>query len=237
MEKLKKYAAPLAVFALIVVAAGTFTFMHVSSAQTTTAPSTTTTNSSGKTWARGGGIGMGHGVMGTVASISGSTISLTGKNNTPYSVNDSGATVSKFTNGTKTTIPTSDIATGDTLMVMGTVSGSNVTAKNIIDGALPTPPAPAATGTVASISGNTLTVTDNGTTYTVDASNAAFSVNKSAGTSLANSGIIVGDTVTVFGTVSGSNIAATRIMDGKGMMGFGMRPMMHNKPAGGSTSN
>lgn len=73
----------------------------------------------------------------------------------------------------------------------------------------------AITGTVASISGNTITLTgSNSTTYTVDASNAQLMIVKPAGTSIANSGIQVGDTLSVMGTITGTNIVATKIMDG-----------------------
>lgn len=85
---------------------------------------------------------------------------------------------------------------------------------------------PAASGTVASINGDGITLTGaNGTTYTVDASNAALDINKPAGTSLQNSGIMTGDTLTVFGTVSGNNIAATRIADGIRMHGAMGKPV------------
>ena len=89
---------------------------------------------------------------------------------------------------------------------------------------MPVKQSPSATGTVSSISGNTITLTSGSTTYTVDATNAALMVTKPAGTSLANSGIMVGDSITVSGATTGTNIVATRIIDGKiGMgKGFGM---------------
>jgi hypothetical protein len=83
-------------------------------------------------------------------------------------------------------------------------------------------------GTVASVNGNTLTVTSRGwsgkstsatptptavapTTYTVDATNATVTKN---GTASSVSGIAIGDTVMVQGTVSGTSITATAIRDG-----------------------
>ena len=81
---------------------------------------------------------------------------------------------------------------------------------------------PAVTGTISAINGNSLTVNgSNSTVYTVDASNARLVVTKPAGTSLANAGFVTGDTVNVFGTVSGTNVAATAVIDGTLPMGMG----------------
>jgi hypothetical protein len=77
-----------------------------------------------------GGPGMGQ--MGTVTAVNGNTITLTGKNGTSYTVDASNATVEKIS-----TVSVSNIQTGDTLMVQGTTSGTNVTAKNIVDGQFP----------------------------------------------------------------------------------------------------
>jgi Domain of unknown function (DUF5666) len=164
---------------------------------------------------------------GTVASVSGNTITLTGSDGTTYTVDATNATISKFVNGSRKTIQASDVQTGDTLSVFGTASGTNITATRIIDGAMARTGnpgasgmgrmgAPAATGTVASISGSSITVTGaNGTTYTVDATGATISkFATNALTTIQVSDIQTGDTLTVFGTASGSNVTATRIIDG-----------------------
>jgi len=92
---------------------------------------------------------------------------------------------------------------------------------------------PAASGTVTAISGNTITITNkrSNTSYTVDASNATIqkftapvsgstgSGTKPTPTTISVSGIAVGDNITVQGTVSGTNVVATKITDGMGMMG------------------
>lgn len=71
---------------------------------------------------------------------------------------------------------------------------------------------PGVHGTVSSVSGTTLIVTDpNGTAYTVDASKAT--VMKAQATASV-SDIAVGDTVGVRGTVNGTQVTATDIMDG-----------------------
>ena len=83
-------------------------------------------------------------------------------------------------------------------------------------------------GKVTAISGSTITITNakTSTTYTVDASNAT--VTKSGVTSATVSNIVVGDTISVAGTVSGTNVTATTIHDGfgggsGGQGGFGGR--------------
>jgi len=83
-------------------------------------------------------------------------------------------------------------------------------------------PRPAVVGTVASVSGTTLTVTaknwkhasTTATTYTVNAANATVTKDGAASTV---SAIAVGDQVMVRGTVSGTNVTATVINDGKAL--------------------
>ena len=77
---------------------------------------------------------------------------------TTYTVDASSATVTK--NGAASTV--SAIAVGDTVMVQGTVSGTNVTAKTIRDGVGQGQPAiqgngqPVVAGTVTAINGNSV---------------------------------------------------------------------------------
>ncbi len=95
---------------------------------------------------------------------------------------------------------------------------------------------PVAVGTVTVVSGNSITLTDkmSGTTYTVDATNATIQKMGTPSTSTAGaattpptptpisvSDIAVGDTLMIQGTVSGSTISATHIMDGQPPMGHG----------------
>jgi hypothetical protein len=94
---------------------------------------------------------------------------------------------------------------------------------------------PGVHGTIAAIAGTTITVTgDNGTTYTVDASTAKILKSSPGATPTAPvagtiASLLVGDTVHVRGTVSGSAVTATEIFDGvmmghKGGMGRGRGP-------------
>ncbi|MDB5189985.1 MAG: hypothetical protein JWN49_311 [Parcubacteria group bacterium] len=91
---------------------------------------------------------------------------------------------------------------------------------------------PAAVGTVTAISGQTITLSDprDNVTYTVDATNATIEKHTApttqgqapaAPTTITVSGIAVGDTIMVRGTVSGTTITATAIDDGQMMGGRG----------------
>jgi len=94
---------------------------------------TTITDGMGGGFGRGHGGGRGSGVMGTVTAVNGSTITITGKNGTIYSVDASSANVTKLE-----TISVSDVQVGDSIGVQGTVSGDSVTAKSVMDG-MPAP--------------------------------------------------------------------------------------------------
>lgn len=75
---------------------------------------------------------------------------------------------------------------------------------------------PAASGTVASVIGNSVVLTEsNSTSVTVDVTNAK--IGKFGNGPLAAiqaSGIQTGDHLTVFGTLSGTEVTATRVIDG-----------------------
>ena len=76
---------------------------------------------------------------------------------------------------------------------------------------------PAISGPVTAVNGNTITLTGaNGTVYTIDATSAKI---RKSGATIQVSGIAVGDTLAVRGTVSGTNVAAASIMDGQGAAG------------------
>lgn len=74
------------------------------------------------------------GVRGTVTAVNGSTLTVKGQDGTTYTVDASSAKASKMQ-----TISVSDISVGDSVNVNGTVSGTSVTAKQVMDG-MPTPP-------------------------------------------------------------------------------------------------
>ena len=76
----------------------------------------------------GHGHGRGHGVMGEVTAVNGSTITVTGMDGTSYTVNADGARVKRMAEGSL-----SDIAVGDRIGVHGEVSGTSVNAETIMD--------------------------------------------------------------------------------------------------------
>ncbi|MCX6721686.1 MAG: DUF5666 domain-containing protein [Candidatus Staskawiczbacteria bacterium] len=178
-------------------------------------------------------------ISGTVSAINGNTITVSGKQditrkdiktsssvaNITFTVDATKAKITK--NGAAGKI--TDIAVGDTVVVQGTITGTNVVATTIKDGQNVTDPnrmRPNLVGKVSAISGNTITVvsqqgfrkpTDaiinpSSTIFTVDASGAK--IFKGDVTS-AVSGITVGDTIIVQGTVTGTNVVATMIRDGQ----------------------
>jgi len=189
----------------------------------------------------GHGPAMRPGVVGTVASVSGTTLTVTGKQGfgssttaVTYTVDASNSTVVKD----NATSSVSAIATGDTVFVQGTVSGTNVAATLIRDGVMmgrgqqgstgkrglpgegSSTPAfegngePIVAGSVTAISGDSITLTNkSNVTYTVDATNAKIVENGQASPTVSN--IAVGDNVVVQGTVNGTSVAATTVIDQK----------------------
>lgn len=182
-------------------------------------------------------MGMRSGVIGTVTSISGTTLTVTankvgwgkdGKDqSTPkttptaiaYTIDASKASVIKA--GIASNV--AGIAVGDMVMVQGTITGTNVVATTIRDGVIKPTPKPEPTplilgngqpiiaGTISAISGTTLTVTNkSNVTYTVDASNAKVQ-NKGALSTLST--VAVGDNVVVQGTVTGTSVTAYSVID------------------------
>jgi hypothetical protein len=152
-----------------------------------------------------------------------------------YTVDATGATVTK--NGTSSTA--SAIAVGDKVMVQGTVSGTNVTATAIRDGMGPmmggrggfmgkgmghgstssTPKVspiqgngePVVGGKITAISGDSLTVTNaSNVTYTIDVTSANI-VKGGATTTVAS--LAVGDSVVAQGTVNGTSVTASSVID------------------------
>ncbi len=168
-----------------------------------------------------------------------------------YTVDATNATVMK-NNATSTL---SAIVVGDSIVAQGTLTGTNFVATTIRDG-LPTMMGggkgqngndngngdgkghatstplfvgngqPIVAGNVSVINGSSITVTNkSNVTYTVDASSAKILSGQNSAATIAN--IAVGDSVVVQGTVNGTAVTATTILDQakpattpkKGMMG------------------
>lgn len=161
-------------------------------------------------------------IVGKVSLINGTTLEITikaGPNRgtaTIYTVDASKATVTK--NGQASSV--SNITLGDTITVQGTVSGTNVTAKTIRDDTsqpqqkIQDNGQSVIEGSVTSINGNTIIITNKSNiVYTIDASNAKFVVTGITSPSIAN--ITVEDNVVVQGTVNGTNVTASSVIDQK----------------------
>ncbi|MDB5224505.1 MAG: hypothetical protein JWO43_127 [Candidatus Adlerbacteria bacterium] len=213
---LKETASKYAVAALMVagLSAG---MIGVASAQTATTPAGTTAAAS--QWAHD----KAPGVMGKVTAVTGNTLTVTDqRSGTSYTVDASAATIKKggAAGVAPTTATVADIAVGDMVRAQGTVSGTTVTATEVMDGLMMgggkggfggEHRGPGVMGTISAISGNTVTVTKtDGTTYTVDAS--AATVSKTVTASVSD--LKVGDTIGAQGTLTGTSVAATHIMSG-----------------------
>ena len=66
--------------------------------------------------------------MGTVSAVNGSTITVSSKDGTSYTVEAGSATVKRIVDGAL-----ADVLVGDRIGVHGTVSGATVTAQQIMD--------------------------------------------------------------------------------------------------------
>ncbi len=208
-------------------------------------PALAQTNANGTTppaWGINGGKDMMNrgnfkpGVFGTVTAVSGNIITVTGMKGfgatttttVTYTVDATSAKITK--NNVAGTI--SSIVVGDKIMAQGTLTGTNLVATTIRDGVMSrgtktgtvtapankTPPItgngqPVVAGTVSAISGSTLTITNkSNVTYTVDATNAKIVQGQ---TTITVSGVTVGDSVVVQGTVNGSSVTASSVIDQK----------------------
>ena len=228
----KKYLA------LIVGLSTTAATISGAALATTVSAAAPTTSTAQSVRGQTGMHGHSPGVFGIVSAINGNSITVTSKQfnrgatatSVTYTVDASSATVTKA--GAASAV--SNIAVGDTIMIQGTVNGTTVTAKVIYDGILNGMPStngqhrmngqkPGVFGTVSAINGNSITITSKQfskgataatattVTYTVDASGATVT---KAGATSSVSNIMVGDTLMVQGTVSGTTVTAKTIRDG-----------------------
>ena len=211
----------------------------------------------GMGWGQGEKPGSGQmqraGIFGTVASINGTTLTVTnaprpnmGKKATTtaptpasitYSVDATNAKVTK--NNADSTV--SAIAVGDTVVVQGTVTGTNVVAKTIRDGvpqnrqeqpAIQGNGQPVVAGKVTAISGNTITISNSSNVaYTIDATSAKFIENGVASPTIAN--VSVGDNIIVQGTVNGNSVTASSVIDQKPRVESAPKPAPRSGIMGG----
>lgn len=168
-------------------------------------------------------------IVGKVSAINGKilTVIIQNKNNptssTTFTVD---ATDAKILRG-ETQITLNDVAVGDTVVIQGAVTGTNVVATQIRDGKVGNGKneqnnnnqallkiqgngQPVIAGTISAINGSTLTVVNSNVTYTVDATHATI---YRGGNTIQLSGVNTGDLVIVQGTVSGTSVSASTVID------------------------
>lgn len=217
--------------------------------------------------------GMMPGVFGTVSAINGTTITITSKGfagyghpssttamptPTTYTVDASNATVVK--DGASSTI--SSVAVGDTIVVRGTVSGTNVTATSIFDGVVPggaNPGGPmrgfghgngSSTGMWSASStalfqgngepviGGTVTAITGSTLTVTNKSNVTYTVDGSSAVvvkgnvSSSLANVAVNDNVLIQGAVNGTSVTASTILDQSTTTGSGSGSGSHGGPGG-----
>lgn len=192
--------------------------------------------------------GHGHGAGGTIASIDGTTLTVNARSGGTVTVTTSAdTTVTKASPGA-----VSDVHVGDNVLVMGQATGTDVTARGIVDFRSAQPPArpkddpdpnrPPDADHFEPVNGQVTAV--NGATLTVKAADKTYIVTTSADThvslvqTLSVSDLKVGDTVHVMGDTSGTTVAAKHISVGDlegpgGMHGPGDWKGMH-RPGGHS---
>jgi len=142
--------------------------------------------------------------IGTVASISNTTITVNGANNTVYTIDASKA---KFRRQANAAMPIADIQTGDTVKATGTVSGTNIAATIVQDVSMGTL-RDHTTGAITAVNGASFTLTTK--------ANAALTVNTTAKTVIekfignskqaaALSDLAVGENMLITGAVDSAN--------------------------------
>lgn len=146
--------------------------------------------------------------VGTVSSVTGTTINLAGKNGTAYTVNTTGAKLSRHYGAA---LLITDIQNGDTLSVTGQVLGTNIAAKKIRDDSLQARYG-TFSGTVSAVSstGFSLQSKDRGAQTVNTTSTTVF---KKGNQTARLTDVTVGQTVSVGGVWdrTNSNVTANRV--------------------------
>ena len=176
---------------------------------------------------------------GTTPSTSSGQATTTAPVTTTYTVDATSATITK--NNVAGNVL--NIVVGDTIMAQGTLTGTNLVATTIRDSVMTRTPGVAGTGTnagknqpspitgngqpvvagtVSSVSGNTLTITNkSNVTYTVDTTNAKIVEGQ---TTITVSNIVIGDSAVVQGTINGNTVTASSVIDQKANTGSTTQP-------------
>jgi hypothetical protein len=185
---------------------------------------------------------MGPAIWGTITAVNGNTITVSGKTMgankdetnttaaTTYTVDVTSAKITK----SNVAGTVASLVTGDSVMVQGTITGTNVKATMVHDGVMAKGAGmmrggmheggmmstsspitgngqPVVAGKVTAISGSSITITNSSNvTYTIDATNAKITEGRSL---LSLSNIVVGDSIVAQGTINGTGVVATSIID------------------------
>ena len=155
-------------------------------------------------------------VVGTVTTISGTTLTVTDAKSVVYTIDASAAKVDPGMMGASG-LTVANILVGDKVVVTGPVNGTSETAKMINDRSMKG--RNIFMGTVTVTNGSVLTIDSmtgkTKTSYTVDASSAALSKGMGKGTpaTIAITDVKVGDRIFAIGTLSGTSVAATSVRD------------------------
>jgi len=147
-------------------------------------------------------------ISGTVASVSGNSITLTGSKGVSYTVD---ATNAKLIRRFGAAMQLSDVQTGDALLVTGVVSGTSVAAKTIRDQSLQAHNG-TFIGTVSAVNGTSFTLQSKERgSQTINTTSSTIFKTGTASSGLSD--IAVGQTVTVSGVWdrTNSNVTATRV--------------------------
>lgn len=154
------------------------------------------------------------GIVGTVSAISGTTLTVAGKDGVTYTVDASAATLAG-SEGSNFTL--ADVKVGDKVNVRGTVSGTSVTATKIVDGRIRArnfldAMGAVGSGIVSSINGSIFTVTPVGSSSTTTVATNASTVYRVNGVATTSGALSVGSRVLLVGTTTGdASVSATLV--------------------------
>lgn len=210
---------------IILVAVAAISLLSVSSVAAATTP--TGKALIGHTWGKFS-RGKGPMVSGSITAINGSYLTISGRNNTIYTVDITNAKILKGFGSSTSTLALTDIKVGDAVGVIGTLSGTNITATSLLDrfGSRPDninrpKQNPRLMGTVSNVSGYTFTLTlgmrkSPHQTTSTPAQLVTFIVDMNSTTTVTKDGqtaslgdIANGQTVMITGTIDKTALTAT----------------------------
>lgn len=151
-------------------------------------------------------------IAGTVSAVTGSTITLLGKNGTTYTVNAANAKISDRND----VGVIGNVMVGDTLVVKGALSGSVITAEKIRDVSFVKRSAlsaigAAGAGVITSINGSVFTLSSFGKQGTTTVTTNASTTWKVNGAATSSTALSVGSRAIVFGTANGTGVNASLV--------------------------